>query len=730
MAALAVSCQAKEVIQDSIDMAVAVDFESTKTSVGQLTDGKFPLFWSETGEQARLYERKDGTAWSSKNVSKTFAADKDLKKGYFTFKLATSYMSKYDYYVLYPADRGVQITTGDYKNIVQFGVTGKQKPQADGPDPAYTIMLGKSEGHTSQPASISVDFEPAVAYGRMTVKNLSLASEETLTSMNITFPEGSGIISLINYYIPDGTFSCNQGKSTVDMIELDATNLTAGEEDFPVWFSLVESTIPAGSSIQVLINTSKGRSICKKFTLPEGTDLEFKRGRVFGFAIDMSKGTSSGIEVQAKDTPTGTYSAYLARTLSDLPGYTPSGAPETDDYGGWTKYSYEATGWFRVQKVNGRWWLITPQGHPFISSAVSDFSPGGSDRSKEVFEEKFGSNLEWARSEIKFLMENGFNSLGVWCSASTVRNVSPKIPYCMYYKPMLTFTRHLKNDLKWNIPDALPVVFSEEFDDYIKSETSYYSTYVNDRYCIGYVMDNELFWTPDVLKIYLDRLPAGDINRTTAQAWFDERKGKTGAKSSEITDEDAKAFRAYCLDHYLNRVCSYFKPKDKNHLFLGNKFYSWTNELVDEEMMKVAGKYFDVVTINHYRKWEPDLNDFARWESWTGKPMMITEFYVKGEDSGLANTAGAGWVVPTQTDRGLFYQNFIMKLIESGNCVGWQWFTYQDNDPQDKTADPSNTNANKGLVTWDYERYDDLLNIMSPVNHEIYNLAEYFDGKK
>jgi hypothetical protein len=39
---------------------------------------------------------------------------------------------------------------------------------------------------------------------------------------------------------------------------------------------------------------------------------------------------------------------------------------------------------------------------------------------------------------------------------------------------------------------------------------------------------------------------------------------------------------------------------------------------------------------------------------------MITEFYAKGEDSGMGNTGGAGWLVKTQKDRGTFYQNFIL----------------------------------------------------------------------
>lgn len=52
------------------------------------------------------------------------------------------------------------------------------------------------------------------------------------------------------------------------------------------------------------------------------------------------------------------------------------------------------------------------------------------------------------------------------------------------------------------------------------------------------------------------------------------------------------------------------------------------------------------------------------------RTFMITEFYVKGEDTGMDNTSGAGWIVKTQAERGYFYQNFVMELLKSRVCVG------------------------------------------------------------
>lgn len=112
------------------------------------------------------------------------------------------------------------------------------------------------------------------------------------------------------------------------------------------------------------------------------------------------------------------------------------------------------------------------------------------------------------------------------------------------------------------------------------------------------------------------------------------------------------------------------------------------------------------------------------WNEWSGRPFMITEFYTKGDDAGLANTRGAGWKVPTQKDRAAFYQNFVIQLLSSDSCVGWHWFKYQDNDPTDKTMDPTNTDSNKGIVDNSYEPYKELLDAMKAVNVRRYSLMK------
>jgi hypothetical protein len=61
--------------------------------------------------------------------------------------------------------------------------------------------------------------------------------------------------------------------------------------------------------------------------------------------------------------------------------------------------------------------------------------------------------------------------------------------------------------------------------------------------------------------------------------------------------------------------------------------------------------------------------------------------------------------------------------------VGWHWFKYQDNDPSDPNAEPSNRDANKGIVSFTYQPYQPLVDRMRQINLNAYALSDYFDAR-
>lgn len=445
-------------------------------------------------------------------------------------------------------------------------------------------------------------------------------------------------------------------------------------------------------------------------------------------------------------------SSAEAYTVDRLPGFIRKDEPKRDEYGGWSDYVGNASGYFRTLKTDGRWWIIDPAGNKFLSQGVTTFTPGSSARQKQARDAKFGGSSaswnNWAKEESAYLRSKGFNSFGAWSEVNTIMGLPTKTPFAVIISPMGEYIKKLKSagtesaafagSVSWEkYPYDFPMVFDEGFDAMIEKVISDAEKgapkYANQKYCLGYFFDNEIPWRNTALESCF-KWPASHINHVKAQQWLDKRKGHAEAKLSEATDDDKKAFIAYCFEEYIRKVTTCLRKYDKNHMVLGCRFNQWKQELSNEYIMEVAGRYMDVISFNCYGKWAPDPLVLRQWEEWSGKPCLISEFYTKGDDASslfnnsaypLTNSSGAGWIVETQNDRGLFYENFVIEALKSKVCVGWHWFRYQDNDPTSTSSDSSNTDANKGIVTWDYYKYEDLVSHMAAANAQTYNLAAF-----
>jgi hypothetical protein len=185
-------------------------------------------------------------------------------------------------------------------------------------------------------------------------------------------------------------------------------------------------------------------------------------------------------------------------------------------------------------------------------------------------------------------------------------------------------------------------------------------------------------------------------------------------------------------DRYFEVIRSALDKYAPCHQYMGCRFLK--NCYNDESVMRVAGYWCDVITYNYYNAWEADPEMVANQQKWAGKPFVVTEFYAKGmdvweKDNSITNKSGAGWTVRTQEDRGLFYENFALQLLECKGCVGFDWFLYRDNDPNDATADLSNRDSNKGIINNAGEEYTELTSHMQKVNTQKYTLINFFDQR-
>ncbi len=428
------------------------------------------------------------------------------------------------------------------------------------------------------------------------------------------------------------------------------------------------------------------------------------------------------VETKIKDGP---WKTYPTQTLDTLPGYTPVAAPvETDVYGGWPQIKAKATGFFYATKVNGRFWLIDPLGNGFINKAVVSVIPGGSDNMKANLQTEFGSQQKWAAVTTKMLHDNGFNGTGSWSDDALLRAAPTRLTYAPMWNFIATYGRTrgaTQGTGHLNFPKNAIPVFDPDFETFCDTLAQKLTATKDDPYLLGHFSDNELPWPEKALSIYMS-LPDDDPGHVAAQNW------KNANVKGKISDADEDAFRAVVADRYFSIVSKAIKKYDPNHLYLGSRLHG--RYLDAQSVVKPMGKYVDVMSANYYGRWTPEQERMNKWVAWTGKPFLITEWYTKGDDTGMKNDSGAGWTVRTQKDRGLFYQNFALGLLENPGCVGWQWFKYMDNDPQDLTTDPSNRNSNKGIVRINYQPFAPLLEKMKALNENVYPLTQYFATKK
>jgi hypothetical protein len=436
-------------------------------------------------------------------------------------------------------------------------------------------------------------------------------------------------------------------------------------------------------------------------------------------------------EVFVAQSPKAPWQNYPTRILADLPEAATSHLDTNfSTYGGWLDHKTKATGFFRTEKVGDRWWLVDPSGFLFLHKGVACVEPGKTPGAIVAMNKLFGSQSGWANQTVSMLHDLGFNGAGAWSDTELLSHTSSRLVYTQIWNFMGAYSAHrggtTQQSAHTDNPHKSMFVFDPNFEAFCDDYAKQLAKTKDDPWLLGNFSDNELPFHKGALRGYL-ALPTTDPGYVAAKEFLTQRHGEK-AGDKDITGQDERDFVGIMVDRYYKIVSRAIKKYDPNHLYLGTRFY--TAIIRFPEIFKACGPYVDVISVNYYRAWTPNSEMLAMWARESGRPCIISEWYAKGVDSGLPNTGGLGWLVKTQQDRAWFYQNFTLGLLESKNCVGWHWFRYMDNDPDDTTADSSNRDSNKGLVNNRYVPYEPLVNAMKEINQRAYSLTDYFDGQK
>ncbi|MEM6771002.1 MAG: beta-agarase, partial [Bacteroidota bacterium] len=438
---------------------------------------------------------------------------------------------------------------------------------------------------------------------------------------------------------------------------------------------------------------------------------------------------------------------HEALELADIAKH-PEG-PERNTYGGWSAGpQLEATGYFRTEKVAGKWWLVDPLGQLFWSTGLNCVQTGFGLTGIEGREHYF-SGLPTREEPL-----GQYFTQGGWASHGFYRDKVPFGAFNFYqanlhrkYGP--DWRRHYLDRIhtrfkSWGMttlgnvsdPEARKQqrtpyvgtvwiretpkiagaagfwgkfhdVFAPGFAPAVRASMEAQRAGADDPWCIGFFVDNELSWgdlgslTMGVLSspadqpakvVLVDKLRAkyGSIRSLNAvwktnHASWEALAASTTPPSKTAARQDLVDFHRTIAEEYFRIIHDELARIAPNHLYLGCRF-AWANDAVT---LRAAAQYCDVISFNKY---EYSVEALAL-PGGVDKPTMIGEFHFGATDRGHFHPGVK--IAANQEERGAMYRDYIQGALRNPQLVGAHWFQYTD---QVLTGREDGENYNVGFV--------------------------------
>lgn len=456
--------------------------------------------------------------------------------------------------------------------------------------------------------------------------------------------------------------------------------------------------------------------------------------------------------------------AQKAAEAADLKAHP--GTEGRSKWGGWLAGPRQkATGYFRTEQIDGKWWLVDPEGYLFLSTGIDVIRPDlstnikgreamftwlpqandplaayyGGDKATYNFLKanqlrKNGTADDTAFGDlaVKRLRSWGFNTIGNWTPEKIGKE--RQFPYVAAVGTRGGFAT-VPGHRNGKMPDPFDPAFAKDVETQLRPKVALVK---DDPACIGYFFDNELPWGMPTLdnehyvlcfgalslgpnspakQAFLNFLKArydsvAQLNAgwgTTFASWDELAapvKISTTIKSA-TQRKDFSDFLSLYADKYFEVVSSAIKRQDPNHLYLGCRFAYWFTE----EAVRSAAKYADVISFNIYT-WNPSTYRFAQQ---LGKPCIVGEFHFGATDRGMFT---GNITVKSQQERGESYANYVKNILSEPAFVGAHWFQYYDEPTTGRSQDGENFNI--GFLSVTDTPYPELINAARTANNAIY----------
>ena len=369
-------------------------------------------------------------------------------------------------------------------------------------------------------------------------------------------------------------------------------------------------------------------------------------------------------------------------------------------YGGFLGTSAKATGFFRVEQIDGRWWFVCPDGHLFFSTGMNGVGTSSGTRStgrEKLFAALPPPNLarssgggrsgnsasfytwnlqrrlgddwrsRWAELTTQRMAAWGFNTVHNW-GAPRQAGGEPRVPYALMMRGALTAGSVM------GLPDVYAEDFARRIDEVVAGQLA---PLRGDPFMLGYFIGNEPSW-PGRESQLCDTVLKGAASPLRTKLAAHLARGDTPASRREFV------FGAF--QRYLDVINAAARRHDPNHLSLGIRFGGSPHD----DIAKLA-RGFDVYSLNIYRV-APDRAQLDRLYAIVQRPILIGEFHIGVPNRGLA----PGLVqAASQDERAAGYRYYVEQGAAHPALVGAHWFQWLD---QPVTGRFDGENYNIGFV--------------------------------
>ncbi len=386
-------------------------------------------------------------------------------------------------------------------------------------------------------------------------------------------------------------------------------------------------------------------------------------------------------------------------------------------YGGFAPGKRKASGFFRVEQIAGRWWLVDPQGCRFWSAGVNgagDDPPWTPILGRSRLFASIptaaqvaapGQAVDPLRDPVSFYRANlqkrfgeGWRAASAQLTSRRMRAWGLNTAYGTALNDALPASSTLRQPYVYPLRGwqhiegaimGMPDVYADAFAQRVEREAAQQlAPRKDDPWMIGYFIGNEPPWPARESQL-VDLVLAGPAS--SLQQRFKQELARGDSPAAR------KAMVHAAFTRYLEIVNAAVRRHDPNHLHLGIRF----GGTPPDDVIALA-KGFDVYSMNKYR-WAPPRDFIDRCHAITKLPILIGEFHFGVPERGLA----PGLVqAMNQVERGVAYSYYVENAAALPSVVGTHWYQWVD---QPATGRRDGENYNIGWIDVTDRPYPELV---------------------